>query len=44
MTSTCNTKNPKTIREWKDALKELDQRSLEEVTDKIRMEGRKNEE
>ena len=42
MTSTCNTKNPKTIREWKDALKELDQRSLEEVLNAIKMEGREN--
>ena len=39
----CNFKNRQTILVWKDGLKELGQRSLDEVMDEIRMEGRENE-
>ena len=39
----CNIKNRQTILVWKDGLKELGQRSLDEVMDEIRMEGRENE-
>ena len=39
----CNFKNQQTILVWKDGLKELGQRSLEEVLEEIRMEGRENE-
>jgi hypothetical protein len=38
----CNIKNRQTILVWKDGLKELGQRSLDEVLDKNRMEGREN--
>ena len=38
----CNIKNRQTILVWKDGLKELGQRSLEEVLEGIRMEGREN--
>ena len=33
-----------TILVWKDGLKEIGQRNLEEVLDVMRMEGRENEE
>ena len=39
----CNIKNRQTILVWKDGLKELGQMNMEEVMDKIRMEGRENE-
>ena len=39
----CNIRNRQTILLWKDGLKELGQRSLEEVLDKVRMEGMGNE-
>ena len=38
----CNIKNRQTMLVWKDGLMELGQRSLEEVMDEIRMEGREN--
>ena len=37
-----NSEHRQTILVWKDGLKELGQRSLDEVLDKIRMEGREN--
>ena len=40
----CNSTHRQTILVWKGGLKELGQRSLDEVLDKIRMEGRENEE
>ncbi len=39
----CNFKNRQTILVWKDGLMELGQMNMEEVLDKIRMEGRENE-
>ena len=38
----CNIKNRQTILVWKDGLKELGQRSLYEVLNAIKMEGREN--
>ena len=38
----CNIKNRQTILVWKDGLKELGQRNLDEVLDEIRMEGGEN--
>ena len=38
----CNSTHRQTVLVWKDGLKELGQRNLEEVLDKIRMEGREN--
>ncbi len=38
----CNFKNRQTILVWMDGLKVLGQRSLGEVLDKVRMEGREN--
>ena len=38
----CSIKNRQTILVWKDGLKELGQMDMEEVLDKIRMEGREN--
>ena len=35
-----NFKNRQTILVWKDGLKELGQMNMEEVLDKIRMEGK----
>ena len=40
----CNSTHRQTILVWKDGLKGLGQRNLEEVLDKIRMEGWENEE
>jgi hypothetical protein len=39
----CNIKDRQTMLVWKDGLKELGQRSLEEVLEETRMEGRENE-
>ena len=39
----CNFRNRQTALVWKDGLKELGQMDMEEVRDKIRMEGRENE-
>ena len=39
----CNSTHRQTVLVWKDGLKELGQRSLEEVLEEIRMEGRENE-
>lgn len=39
----CNIKNRQTILVWKDSLKELGQMNMDEVLDKMRMEGRENE-
>ena len=38
----CNIRNRQTILVWKDGLKELGQRSLDEVVDEIRMVGKEN--
>ena len=38
----CNIKNRQTVLVWKDGLKELGQMDMEEVRDKIRMEGREH--
>lgn len=38
-----NSTHRQTILVWKNGLKELGQRNLEEVLDGIRMEGRENE-
>ena len=38
-----NSKHRQTVLVWKDGLKELGQMNMEEVLDKIRMEGRENE-
>jgi hypothetical protein len=38
----CNIENRQTILVWKDGLKELGQRSLDEALEGIRMEGREN--
>ena len=39
----CNIKNRQTILVWKDGLKVLGQRNLDEVLNAIKMEGRENE-
>ena len=39
----CNIKNRQTALVWKDGLKELGQMNMEEVLDKIRVEGMENE-
>ena len=39
----CNSKHRQTVLVWKDGLKELGQVNMEEVLDKMRMEGRENE-
>ena len=39
----CNSTHRQTVLVWKDGLKELGQRSLEEVLEEIRKEGRENE-
>ena len=38
----CNIKDRQITIVWKDGLKELGQRNLDEVLDAIRMEGREN--
>ena len=38
----CNFKNRQTILVWKDGLKELGQRNLDEVLNAIKMGGREN--
>ena len=39
----CNIENRQTILVWKDGLKALGQRNLDEVLNAIKMEGRENE-
>ena len=38
----CNIENRQTILVWKDGLKELSQRSMDEVLNAIKMERREN--
>ena len=38
----CNSKHKQTVLVWKDGLKELGQMDMDEVLDKIRMEGTGN--
>ena len=38
----CNSTHRQTVLVWKDGLKELGQMDIEEVLDKIRMEGKEN--